>query len=76
MVDLSGLEPLTSAMQKRRSSQLNYRPLFICGRAWTRTTDLRFIRAMLQPSELRAPYSFLNTNNFFLIGVNLEETSF
>ena len=28
MVDSSGVEPLTSALQMRRSNQLNYEPLY------------------------------------------------
>ena len=48
-MDLKGVEPLTSSLQMKRSSQLNYRPptLNSGGRTKDRTWDLSLIRTVL-----------------------------
>ncbi len=47
MVETRGLEPLTSAVQRRRSPKLSYVPKDWGGRSWDRTTDLGLIRTAL-----------------------------
>ena len=46
LVELSGVEPLTSCVQGRRSTKLSYSPFF-GGSGWTRTSDLTLIRGAL-----------------------------
>ena len=47
-MDLKGVEPLTSSLQMKRSSQLNYRPpTYSGGRTKDRTWDLSLIRTVL-----------------------------
>ena len=45
MVEISGIEPLTYAVQVRRSPKLSYIPNGAF--EWTRTTDLTLIRRVL-----------------------------
>ena len=47
MVEISGIEPLTYAVQVRRSPKLSYIPISYGAFEWTRTTDLTLIRRVL-----------------------------
>ena len=47
LVEISGIEPLTYAVQVRRSPKLSYIPVSYGAFEWTRTTDLTLIRRVL-----------------------------